>query len=125
MRRRALCAASMPSGGGDVGGGFTAYFYFDYCEDVFFMKFCERAPDALGVACYNEVVRLIDLYGVPVTDNETIIIVEDPQQYGFNVTLEGEEVVGIEKDYGAYFFITNGEYSYSRVEFDGTILYEM
>lgn len=123
MRRRALLAASAASGG-DVGGGFTADFYFDYCEDLGFYKYCERAPDALGVACYNEMVRLIDKYGVKDAVVEEIIVVENPRQYGFNVTVENEDVCQITKEWGNLFLGTNGGYLYTVVLSDGTLYRE-
>ena len=123
MRRRALLAASAAGGGGDVGGGFTADFYFDYCEENFWgITYYERAPDELGIACYNEVVRLLELYG----DRYSASFIElfNPQQYGFNVTIEEEVVVGLSYESGAYFLFTYGEYSPTRVEHDGTLFYE-
>lgn len=122
MRRRALCAASAASGG-DVSGGFTADFYFDYCENWGLTTICERAADELGVVCYNEMVRLIELYGERA--NEYHIILHNPQQYGFTVTLEGSDVISISKEYNAYFLTTYGEYGYTKVFPNGALYYEL
>ena len=107
----------------DVGGGFTANFFFDYCEDFGFYKQCERAPDDLSVACYNEAVRLMELYGVESEYYRTSV--DNPQQYGFNVTIEDAQVIEISKEYDALFLHTGGEYQLVYIDVNGLIIYEL
>ena len=107
----------------DVGGGFTANFFFDYCEDFGFYKQCERAPDDLGVACHNEAARLMELYGVE--SGHYYTSVDNPQRYGFNVTIEGAQVIEISKEYDTLFLHTGGEYQIVRIDRNGLIIYEL
>ena len=107
----------------DVGGGFTANFFFDYCEDFGFYKQCERAPDDLGVACHNEAARLMELYGVE--SGHYYTSVDNPQRYGFNVTIEGAQVIEISKEYDTLFLHTGGEYQIVSIDRNGLIIYEL
>lgn len=117
MRRRALLAASQAGG-----GGFKADFHFDYCEDVFFTYNCYRAADELGVACYKEVVRLLEKYGTQ--DSSFFRYLDNPINYGFEVYIEGTIVSRISSEYGACSLITDGEYYSTVILSDGSLTYE-
>lgn len=122
MRRRALLAASQTGGGG---GGFKADFYFDYCEESPFYKYCYRAGDDLGVACYNEIVRLIDEYGAQADSMGYIHTVQNPINYGFEVYVEGALATRLQKEYETIHLVfSEGEYSYIIVSRTGELIYE-
>ncbi len=80
-RRRALLAASS-----NLSGGFKANFYYDYCEESWGVKECYRAPDDLGIACYNEGVELVKKYGI---SDGIYRVLSNPINYGFEVYVEG------------------------------------
>ena len=117
MRRRALLAASQTGG-----GGFYADFHFDYCEEVFFTYNCYRADDELGVACYKEVVRLLEKYGTQ--ESSFFSYLDNPINYGFEVYIEGTIVSRIFREYGTYSLITDGEYYSTVILSDGSLTYE-
>lgn len=119
-RRRALLAASQMGG-----NGFYADFHFDYCEETFLSKFCYRASDDLGVACYNEIVRLIDEYGVQGDSLGNTHVVQNPINYGFEVYVEGALVTSILNESGTIFInFSEEEYSFTRVSGAGELVYE-
>ena len=120
MRRRALLAASQ-TGGGNT-GGFKADFYFDYCEEFFMITTCYRNADELGLACFNEVFRLIEEYGIQTTT--TIRELKNPINYGFEVYIEGSIVTAIRKEDSMYIMDTEGSYPFVRIVYDGTLIYE-
>lgn len=113
--------AKKPSGGGDT-GGFYAEFYFDYCENLWVMLNCYRYADELGLACYNEVVRLIEEYGTQI--DEHYIELDNPINYGFEVYVEGSIVTKLSRELGAYFLYTNGEYALTGIDTSGALNYE-
>ena len=113
-----LMASSKPSGG----GGFKADFHFDYCEEVFLTYNCYRAADELGVACYKEVVRLLEKYGTQ--ENTYYRYLDNPINYGFEVYIEGTIVSRISREYGTYGLITDGEYYVTIIVSDGSLIYE-
>ena len=117
-RRRALMAASQTGG-----GGFYADFHFDYCEEVFLTYNCYRAADELGVACYKEVVRLLEKYGTQ--EGTYWRYLDNPINYGFEVYIEGTIVSRITEEYGNYSLNTDGEYYSTRIFSDGSLLYEL
>lgn len=104
------------------GGGFYADFHFDYCEEVLMIYNCYRAADELGVACYKEVVRLLEKYGTQV--NEYYKYLDNPINYGFEVYIEGTIVSGISREYSTYTLITDGEYYVTIIPSDGSLIYE-
>lgn len=81
MRRRALLAASS-----NLQGGFKANFYYDYCEEFWLTKECYRASDDLGIACYNEGVKLLKEHGI---SDGYYWWLSNPINYGFEVYIEG------------------------------------
>ena len=117
MRRRALLAASQTGG-----GGFYADFHFDYCEEVWMVLNCYRAADELGVACYKEMVRLLEKYGTQVSEYYKYL--DNPINYGFEVYIEGTIVSRIDRDWGNYNLITDGEYNNTIIISDGSLIYE-
>lgn len=123
MRRRFFNTNDGEGSGGE--GGFYADFYFDYCEELILSKYCTRASDDLGVACYNEMVRLIDEYGA--LDSAGLSYsVQNPINYGFEVYVEGALVTVIQKEYGSYVLYTwDGEYNYATVRDTGELYWEM
>lgn len=122
MRRRALLAASGASGGGGGEEPFYAELFYDYCEDHILYIQCYRAPDELGIALFNEMVRLLEKYGQK--ENANFFTLSNPQQYGFNVTIEGGGVTEIIYDHGGY-GLYYGEFNdYVMVWSDGTLRYE-
>lgn len=123
LRRRALLAASQTGGGG---GGFKADFYFDYCEESFGTLNCHRAGDELGVACYNEMVRLIDEYGAQAGGMGYIHTVQNPINYGFEVYVEGALATRLQKEHGnIYLVFSEGEYTYIIVTQTGELICEI
>lgn len=117
-RRRALLAASS-----NLSGGFKANFYYDYCEEFWGVKTCSRSPDDLGIACYNEGVKLLKKYG---TSNGIFLTLSNPKNYGFEVYIEGSLVYkitiyqsGDSPSIEAYY----GEESYANIHSDGSISY--
>lgn len=122
MRRRALLAASMPSGGGGDTGGFKAEFYFDYCEESWGMLHCYRDGDELGVACYNEMERLLEEYG---TQTEVFYAeLNNPINYGFEVYIEDSLVTKLTHEYGSLYMYTNGVYATVYIMPSGDLNYE-
>lgn len=117
MRRRALLAASQTGG-----GGFKADFHFDYCEEVWMVYNCYRAADELGVACYKEVVRLLEKYGTQ--ESKDYKYLDNPINYGFEVYIEGTIVSRIERGLGNCYLCTDGEYDFTIIVPDGSLIYE-
>lgn len=108
--------AASQTGGGDT-GGFYAEFYFDYCGEFWGMFSCSRGEDELGLACYNEMVRLLEEYGTQTT--ETYRELDNPINYGFEVYVEGSIVTELILDFGNYFLRTNGEYGFTLITASG------
>lgn len=114
-RRRALLAASS-----NLQGGFKANFYYDYCEESWFGKECYRSPDDLGIACYNEGIKLLQKYGISYGVYKEL---ENPINYGFEVYIEGEIVNEIGQNEGdSSFELYYGE-NWARMDQDGSIYY--
>lgn len=109
-RRRALLAASS-----NLQGGFKANFYYDYCEEFWNIKECYRSPDDLGIACYNEGVKLLQKYGI---SDGIYRVLSNPINYGFEVYIEGALVnqIGQSHDDSSGLEIFYGE--------DGATLYQ-
>lgn len=82
---------------------------------------CYRAGDELGVACYNEVVRLLEEYGTQI--NEQYIELDNPINYGFEVYVEGSIVTKLSFNNGNYLLITNGEYAFTIISPSGELSY--
>lgn len=102
---------------------FTQTFTSITARKIFFYTLCYREGDDLGVACYNEVERLIDEYGV-VDEYGRTTSLENPINYGFEVYIEGELVTGLMREPEATFLITEGEYSNTQVTTTGELIYE-
>lgn len=116
-RRRALLAASQTGG-----GGFKADFHFDYCEEVFMMYNCYRAADELGVACYKEVVRLLEEYGTQESTNYKYL--DNPINHGFEVYIEGELVTRLSWFDGLFYLHADGEYYNNIISSGGSLTFE-
>lgn len=112
-----MAANKKEEGGGGDTGGFKAEFYFDYCGEFWNMSACYRDGDELGVACYNEVVRLLEEYGTQI--NEQYIELDNPINYGFEVYVEGSIVTKLSYEYGNHFLYTNGEYKSTLINTSG------
>lgn len=115
-RRRALLAASS-----NLQVGFKANFYYDYCEEFWHGSECYRSSDDLGIACYNEGVKLLKEHGIL---DEIYRVLSNPINYGFEVYIEGALVnqIGQSHDGSSGLDIYYGEDS-ATIHQNGSIQY--
>lgn len=92
MRRRALLAASQ-TGGGDA-PEFPLYLYFDYCEELSFMKICYRAADDVGKTYFSYLWRALSAYGF--YNGYSYILPNDTlEDLGIFIHLDGDRIIEI------------------------------
>lgn len=118
-RRRALLAASS-----NLQGGFKANFYYDSCEEFWGVITCTRNPDDLGIACYNEGVKLLKEHGI---SDGYYRWLSNPINYGFEVYIEGALVYQIAQsqlDDLSSLEAQYGEEGIATIHSNGLIMYE-
>ena len=115
-----MMMAEKPSGG----DGFYADFAFDYCEDLWFTRECYRAGDSLGISCYQEVIRLLETYGL---EEPAGIFLDDPYNYGFDVKVDGVQITGLHYEGITYYmtgYYEDNSFLIVRIYDDGSLITE-
>ena len=89
MRRRALLAASQPSGGIETTLQFPLYIYFDYCEDIGWAgTFCKVNGDFSELTRY--LIECCKVYGEE-SANAYVISIDNISKVG-EIYIEGEPI---------------------------------
>ena len=108
MRRRALLAASQPSGGIETTLQFPLYIYFDYCEESFWGGYCYGEGD------YAELNRLIkfvvETFGYDSGFN-IVLYEEKLDELGLEIYVDGGKVRELSIEYDSSYMRTDAYYA--------------
>lgn len=109
---------------------FPVYLNFDYCEEDFFSKYCERAADELSISLGQYLRNVVENHKVVDSSRGYYTVSEDVLKgLGVEIYIEGELVkslYGMEVSDNSedIYLVTDGEYNYTCLKKDGFLIYE-
>ena len=104
---------------------FPIHFEFDSCETIPNLNItsCYRKGDDLGINLYNYIVFIIAKYG-EVYPAGIFVFEETLSLLGIEIYIEGSKVVSLDHSEVGYYLNTDGDYLYTIIRSDGSLLCE-
>ena len=107
---------------------FPVYLNFDYCEEGFLSKYCERAADELSISLGQYLRNVVANHKVVSLDRYYTVSEDVLKGLGVEIYIEGELAKSLygEEDSDSsesVYLVTDGEYSYTWLTKDGFLRY--